>query len=366
MRICHVITTLVYGGAEKLLVNTANLHVKNHEVHVVYLKGEPLVSGQFANAVSVHKIPISLHCIFELRQLMMDIQPDIVHTHLGHADFIGLWTARNLPIRTFCTMHNIWFKWDWRDYLYFVGYRFLFNYIVSGCHIIGISKSVSDHVENRLGVAQNRITTLYNAVPDVTVSTPRAKLREELNIPEDAFVLLFVGRLHIQKSVDTLLLAAKQLAAEIANLQVLIVGEGKGYEEENLRSLCNEIDLNNAVRFCGTTETPEYYFSAADAFVLPSVFEGLGLVVLEAFRASIPVIATNIEGPQELIRHGENGLLFEPRNVEQLVESVLKLYHNTALRQRLGVTGNSDFQSRFSMQRYAESLEKLYLGNDVS
>lgn len=359
MRICHVITTLVYGGAEKLLVNTANIHVKSHQVDIVYLKGTPDVVPQLSSSIGVHHITLS-SALNSLTPLLQQLQPDIVHTHLGHADFLGLWASRNLRVKHFCTMHNIWFKYDWRDRLYFWGYRYLFGKVVPDCQVISISRSVSEHVVRRLAVPTNRVSTVYNAVPDVEVAWSRAELRAQLGIADTDFVVLFVGRLRIQKSVDTLLLASEQLRRKILNLRVLIVGEGKGYEEDNLKRLCTELGLDYIVQFCGTTEHPEQYFSAADLFVLPSVFEGLGLVVLEAFRASLPVVATGIEGPKELIRHGENGLLFEPKNVDQLVQMVMQLYQDIEMRKALGKNGRRDFENHYSMQKYADSLEMLY------
>jgi glycosyltransferase involved in cell wall biosynthesis len=359
MKICHVITTLVYGGAEKLLVNTANIHAENHQVDIVYLKGTPDVVPQLSSSINIHFIPLP-SALNSLPTLLQQLHPDIVHTHLGHADFLGLWASRNLKVKHFCTMHNIWFKYDWRDRLYFWGYRYLFDKVVPDCQVISISRSVSEHVIRRLAVSENRVITVYNAVPDVENFRSKAELRAQLGIPTIDFVILFVGRLRIQKSVDTLLLATAHLQDRIRNLRVLIVGEGKGYEEENLKQWSRKLGLDPIVQFCGTTQHPEQYFAAADLFVLPSVFEGLGLVILEAFRAALPVIATGIEGPKEIIRHAENGMLFTPKNVDQLVDIALQLYNDEKLRSYLGANGRRDFETLYSMQKYADILETLY------
>src|SRR5687768_2336977 len=113
MIICQVITTLVYGGAEKLLVNFTNVLADKHEIHVIYLKGEPKLKSFLDKSIKVHYIPLGIRCPSRLRKLLKTLKPDIVHTHLGHADLLGLWACRGLPLKRFCTMHNVYFKWNW-------------------------------------------------------------------------------------------------------------------------------------------------------------------------------------------------------------------------------------------------------------
>lgn len=360
MKICHIITTLVYGGAEKLLVNLTNIHAAHHNIHIVYFKEEPLVVSQLASNIAVHHLPLDKDIVANLKEFIQELKPDIIHTHLGHADFIGLWATRNLPVSHFCTMHNIWFKWDWRDYLFFGGYQLLLNYFVPDTQVVAISNSVAQHIKQRLKVPDNRVHTIYNAIPNVEITASKTILRQKLNIDETAFCVLFIGRLRIQKSVDTLLYAIVELKEIIPNISVQIVGEGAGYQEEELKQLSVDLGLNDIVQFRGVTINPEDYFAAADVFVLPSVFEGLGIVVLEAFRAALPVIATNIEGPQELIEDGINGLLFTPKDHQQLSQKIFLLYKDTDLRKRIGETGYHHYRDKFTIESYASKLENLY------
>ena len=363
MKICQIITSLVYAGAERLLVNFSNLHAKSHSIDIIYFKGEPQLATAFDPSIRVHHVPLNRHAPSAVRSMLLEWKPDVVHTHLGHADFVGLWAARGLPMKKFCTMHNIWFKWDWRDRLFFGGYRLLFNRFVPDTHVISISKSVAEHVEGRLRVPKNRSTVVYNGIPEIAVDAPRAQLRESLSIPADAFAVLFVGRLRIQKSVETLLRATARLKPDIPELVVLIVGEGP--EEEKLRALRSELNLDEVVRFEGVTDAPERYFAAADVFALPSVFEGFGLVLLEAFRASVPAVATDIEGPRELIEHGENGLLVEPGDDGALAGAILQLRRDTELRRTLARSGFERYHEQFTIAKYAGNLEALYRGESL-
>ncbi len=359
MIICQIITSLVYGGAEKLLVNFSNVLVEKHEIHIIYLKGEPKLKLSFHPRIKVYHVPLGLSCAKNIRSLVKKINPDVVHTHLGHADLIGMYACRGLPMKLYCTMHNVYFKWNWKDDLIFFIYSILFNTIAKKCKVIAISQSVFHHVEKKLHVSKANIKLIHNAIPNIVVEKSKDKLREELNISENSFCALFVGRLEIQKSVETILFAAKELGNSIPNLCIIIVGEGK--LKEKLQNLASKLGVLERVFFVGSTPNPEEYFSASDIFVLPSVFEGLGIVVLEAFRASVPVIATNIEGPKELIRDGINGLLFEPKDYKQLSDQILKIYKSLEFRKHIGDNGYKSYLDKYDINSYSKQLEALYL-----
>jgi glycosyltransferase involved in cell wall biosynthesis len=357
--ICHVITAFGFGGAEKLLVDLVNIQSENNKVHIVYFKGEPLLKSMLTRQVDFHNINLDFHCSSRLRKLLKSLKPDVVHTHLGHADLIGLWACRGLKLKRFCTMHNIWFKWNWKDRLIFIVYSILFKTVARNCTVIAISKSVFEHVEKVLNVSKKNIQLIYNAIPEIGVKADKKEMRKELNIPEDSFCVLFVGRLEIQKSVPTLLHAAKELKGKIKNLRIVIVGQGTLKDE--LQSLSLELNISDVVFFVGTTSSVEKYFSASDVFTLPSVFEGFGIVIIEAFRASLPVIASNIEGPKEIISNGINGLLFAPKDHLALSRLILKLYESTKLRSTIGVEGYKSYLNNYDINTYARQIETLYL-----
>jgi glycosyltransferase involved in cell wall biosynthesis len=358
MRIVHVITSVQFAGAERLLVNFTALHAARHDIEVVYFKGTPDLRDAFHPSIAVRREELDRGCARRLRAMLRERKPDVLHTHLGHADFVGLWASRGLPMARFCTMHNIWFKWSWKDRAIFAAYRQLFRRVVPDCHVVSISRSVDEHVRNRLGVPRERATIVENAIPAVHIAESRAQLRAELDIPEDAFCVLFVGRLRIQKSVDTLLRAAARLRRDLPSLRVLIVGAGE--EHDALVRLDAELGNAGTVQFRGTTATPERYFAAADVFALPSVFEGFGLVILEAFRARIPVVATAIEGPAELIEAGKTGFLVPPKDDAALADRLRRLHDDPQLRARLAAAGHATFTERYSIERYAARLEEMY------
>ena len=357
MRICQIITTLELGGAETLLANFCNILSEKHEITVLYLKGDPKVLKLFNPRIIIKQVPINARCAGVIRDFLKSWKPEIVHTHLGHADFIGLWAARGLPLKMFCTMHNIHFKWDWRDKLIFSIYRFYFQTWARKCQVICISKVVAKHVSQNLNVKADNVHVLYNGIPGSDCHLSKPEAREQSGIGKEKFVILFVGRLEKQKAVHVLLNAIP-LLREIPDLQVEIIGSGSLQSE--LQELTENLGLNNMVNFRGNSYNPEPVFIASDVFVLPSVFEGLGIVILEAFRSRLPVVASAIEGPAELIENNKNGLLFERENQEDLAYKIKELYHNKELRTRLSEEAYERFENNFSIEYYTLRLEQLY------
>ena len=360
MKICHIITGLGFGGAERLLVNFSNIHSKEHEVYIVYLKELTALVPELDPAITVKYIPLQWNTANKLKKYLAEIKPDVVHTHLGHADLLGLWISRNKPYKLFCTMHNIWFKWNQIDHFIFVAYRFLLNVWAKRTQVINISRVVQAHVVNTLRVAPSRAHLLYNGIPALITDPKQASsdLYNELGIDKNQFNVLFVGRLAPQKSITTLLLAASMLKDKIQNLKVYIVGEGQ--LEQELKAQCENLQLNHLVDFRKPISSPEKYFACCDVFVLPSIFEGMGIVLLEAFRAKLPVVVSNVEGPKELVKDKHTGLVFEPGDHNGLAERIMTYYDNPGLRTELGKNGFDFYNERFRIEDYAFNLLKLY------
>jgi len=359
LKIVHIITGLDFGGAERLLANFTKYHALNHEIEIIYFKGFPRLKDEFNASIKIHYIPLNLSTPLKLRKLIKHIKPDIVHTHLGHSDLLGLWASRGLNIKLFCTMHNIWFKWNYKDYLIFTLYYILFKTIASKCKVICISKIVAQHVINTLGVKKENVYVVYNGVPDIELNKNKSEIRQLVNIEPYKYVILFVGRLEKQKSVHTLLIAAAELKNKIPNLKVIILGDGT--LKEHLIQLSKKLEIENIIEFRGVSQNPELYFAASNVFILPSVFEGLGIVILEAFRASIPVIASDLEGPRELIKNGFNGWLFPAGDHKKLSSLILKMAEEPELSAKVGKNGFESFKNKFEISNYAKQIELLYL-----
>lgn len=353
MRIIHVITAFGIGGAEKLLKNIVNKQVKEHDVYLVYFKDKNDLVAELDKKVHIKQIPFSRHITRNLKSFYEQVQPDIIHTHLGHADLLGIWSARKTKAALFCTMHNIYFKKNYLDFFFFKLYTFLFLSAAKNTHVISISKAVENHVINKLKVPKERSYILKNAISP--------KVIEKKNELKDTIRLLFVGRLEKQKSVETLLKAIailnnKQLKKEF---ELTIVGDGSLKKE--LEVLSRILKIDHLVTFKGEQKNVDAYYSTSDIFILPSIFEGFGIVIIEAFRAKLAVIASNIEGPAELIENDKNGLLFPVKNENALANKIELLIINKAKRKELIDNGYKTFTKDYHIDTYVEKLNNLYI-----
>jgi len=352
MIIVHIITAFGIGGAEKLLLNVMNKQVKEHSVYLIYLKPLNCLISEIDARIEVKNIPISFSTVSKLKKYYKRIKPDIIHTHLGHADILGSWSARNLDVKVFCTMHNIYFKKNFLDAVFFEIYKLLFLTVVKRGHIISISKAVENHVLNRLQIPKYRSHLLLNAIPLKEILFNK-RSSEKIN-------LLFVGRLEKQKSIETLLKAVENLKTIKLKkeFQLIIVGDGKLKNE--LEQLMKQLKLGTVVTFVGEQKYIDSYYEQADIFILPSIWEGFGIVILEAFRSKVAVIASNIEGPAELIKNEVNGLLFKPKDHIQLSEKIVQLINNKKLRAKIAHNGYLTFTKKYQIDNYVEKLNELY------
>lgn len=360
MKIVHVITAFGLGGAEKLLLNTLNEQVEDHRVHLVYLKEINDLLPELDDRVEVKNIRLSVWVIKNLRKYYEMVEPDIIHTHLGHADILGIWAARNMNSKLFCTIHSTSFRKNTMDRVFFMIYKLLLKRVRTKINIISISKAVQAVVTKKIQIPSERSHLLYNAIPAAERLRSKREIKKELSLSENKMTLLFVGRLTKAKSVETFLKSIKLLSVKgySNKFEVLIVGDGR--QKEVLKSLATELEINNIVRFEGEVLNVDEYFNAADLFILPSIWEGFGIVILEAFRAKAAVISSDIDGPSEIIGHNQNGMLFSPSDHQDLSEKIIELLKDKNKRERLAQKGFETFTGKYLLENYVESLNQLY------
>jgi D-inositol-3-phosphate glycosyltransferase len=179
---------------------------------------------------------------------------------------------------------------------------------------------------------------------------PQCRAKQQLGIPGNRRLVLFVGRIEPLKGVDTLLSAAallkEQHPAALKNVQVAIVGgdpSAPDAEMSRLLELHRELDLGGLVEFLGAREQAQLpnYYAAADAVVMPSHYESFGMVALEAMAMGTPVIASRVGGLAHLVRDNATGFLISPRSPQQLADRLQLLLTNEPLRQQLAAQARS-------------------------
>lgn len=208
----------------------------------------------------------------------------------------------------------------------------------------------------------NKVRTLFNGVDHKHIeSKDLTALRQRFAVSETRQIILFVGGLIRRKRIDTLLEAVFSLLNREVPLELVIVGEGPS--EKELKGMVTLQGRSDSIHFTGRADHDEVleWMALADIVVLPSESEGRPNVVLEAFAMQTAVIASRIDGTNELIQSGENGLLFSVGDEKELSECISKLVDDRELRAELALAGHRSLVERkLTWRAHGELLHEYY------
>ena len=230
-------------------------------------------------------------------------------------------------------------------------------------HTIAISNAVRTAALSRNDTSCNRITTIHNGIsaPSLPFNHNRTDFRASLGIHPKTPLILCAARLQREKDIPTLLRAMNRLAAahpKSPPARCLIAGEGD--ERASLESLARSLFLSDSVRFLGFRNDIPALIDACDLFVLPSLAEPFGLVLLEAMALAKPIIATNTGGPPEIIAHNHTGLLVPPSDPAAFSTAMQRLLENPEERRNFGQAAHARFLTHFTANKMAAQILALY------
>jgi len=323
MKIVLMITGLNIGGAETQVCSIADkLYELGNDVTLIYLNGDkevsPLNEGVKIIALSMKKTPLGLlSAIKRCRKILLKIKPDVLHSHMVHANIFSrlLRIITPIPI-VISTAHNA----NEGGKLRMLAYRFTNS-------LADVSTNVSEEALqsfiNKKAMRTERSTVVYNGIDTdkfVYNEESRRFIREQLHLTNNNFLFLTVGRLTEQKDYPNLLNAFSVIKGENSNVKLAIIG--KGELEHELKGMVEKLGLSEDIYFLGARKDVDKIMSACDCFVLPSKYEGFGLVVAEAMSCERVVIGTDCGGVKEVI--GNEGFLVDPEDHIMLADAMQK------------------------------------------
>jgi len=227
------------------------------------------------------------------------------------------------------------------------------KYFKSCDHLIGNTPDVVQYLVN-CGWPPERAHYVPNFVSDFSGNRIS---RRDLKIPDSATVALAAGRLHPNKAFDVLIHALEKTK----NIYLLVAGEGQ--DKQKLEKLARTLGVSERVRFLGWRDDIQDLMASADMLVSPSRIEPLGNVILEAWAAGLPVVATNSQGPAWLIQNKQNGLITPVDDPEALSVMIRSIASNSGLARRIAVAGRKRFEEEFReeavVQRYIDLFKKV-------
>lgn len=290
---------------------------------------------------------------------------DVIHTHGHYSGIVGRVVGKLLKIKVISTYHLPLDK-DGHPKLTKILTQIT---LPLADFVTFVSKGVQNSFcKNSYSFEEGinsgkKFLTIYNGI-DIDVienyisNLDRKNVRKEFGIEENEILLLNIGRFTEQKGQIYLINAMRNIVGKCPNIKLVIVGEGE--LKDKLKKLINDNNLENHIKMYPPTKEIFKIMYASDIFILSSIYEGLGLVVIEAMAIKVPVIGTNVTGINEIIGNRVNGLLIEPMNELAIVNAIFEIVANNALRHNLVENAYKTVREKFHVDKMVRSYELLY------
>jgi len=377
MRVLHVITRLVRGGAPRVVLGlSTGLAARGHEVHIATgtetgSEGSLLEEAE-ATGLPIHRVPelvrdprplADLEALWRLRAIVRAGRFDVVHTHTSKAGALGRLAALGRAAIVHSPHGHIFDPTARIPGVSGHPLRIAVFYAVERLAALVTDRIVTLTELERaefvsLGIARPaRCEAIHDAVdPDRVraLAEAHATTRAAFGMAEGAPLVVSVGRLASEKGHSHLLDAL----AGLDGVQLLLVGDGP--ERAALETHARALGLDRRVRFLGVREDAMAILALADACALPSLYEGFGMVVLEAMSLGVPVVASRAGGLPEVIRDGETGLLVPPADAPALAAALRSVVLDRALARRISEKAREAVRQQFDLSRMIDRVESLY------
>ena len=365
-KIIYVITGTGVGGAEKMLYHTIKgLDPACYRVRLCSLKKKGVYANRLeTEGVDVHSLNMrdedtlagwfdSLRVLVLLFMYFLKERPAIVHSFLFRANIIARIAAflSGVPV----VISSVRVMGGEKRYCHII--ERVTSFMTD--HYATVSDQVKAHIIQKARISEKKISTIYNGVSVRRAPVfDKAEFMKDCGLKTDDRILMTAGRLHRQKGYDHLIQAMPMVQAAFPTVTLLILGEGD--EENNLKKLARSLELTDRIQFMGLRPDVDRILHCIDLFVLPSRWEGLPNVVLEAMAAGKPVVATEVGGIPELVVHGVTGVIVPPQDVHALAEAIKALLSDEPRALTMGAAGRERVQRHFGIDAMIAKTEALY------
>ena len=379
MRIVHVITRLIIGGAQENTLHTVEDLVELFGDDVTLITGPAegpegdLFDRARQRSLDVRVTPklrralsprVDASAYRELVGMIDELAPEVVHTHSSKAGILGRAAAYRCKVPAVVhTIHGLPFhpyERRWRNWLYIAAER----WAARRCdRIISVAEAMTEQ-SLAAGVGRpEQYTTIYSGMdvePFLHPTRSRAAVRAELGIPADAIVVGKVARLFELKGHDDVIAAAEQLVQRYPKVLFLFVGGG--IWRDRLEAKIRAAGLTSHFVFAGLVppaRIPEL-LGAVDLVVHASYREGLARVLPQALIAGKPIVSYDVDGAREVVLPGQTGYLARPGDSSDLAQGLATLIGDASRRQAFGQTGRERFTEQFRHERMAQRIRQVY------
>ncbi|RDH83772.1 MAG: hypothetical protein DIZ80_06440 [endosymbiont of Galathealinum brachiosum] len=356
--ILHVIQSLEFGGAEKVVVQLSNkLSIKNR-VSICVTKNKGELCEQLNENIKLFSLnmgegnnPI---LVTKLKQLILDNDIDIIHCH-DWGVYIESVLAAKLSKRAnvILTVHGPYTEYSsgikskLKIYLRHIVERFISRYVFK---IVTVSNSIKKYIINDINIKENKMCVIHNGVEgyEYHQDDTLVKCRKYIT----------VGRIALVKNHILMLDAFKLLADKYSDVSLTIVGDGP--EFKSIQKYADNIGVTSVVVFTGFRNDIEYLLKQHDVFLLSSNYEGISIAGLEAMSLGMPIISTDVGGMSEMIKHNETGLLVNNNDASNYMSALNDIYVNEKAFYKMSYNSRQLFCKEFQEDVALEKYNKLY------
>lgn len=295
-------------------------------------------------------------CLWQTYSFIKKAKPDLVHTHLIHGDLYGTVAAKLASVphvistkHGYSSFHKISKFYRLNKFIA----RFVDRYIT-------ISQALQEYCAEAEGIPKSKMVAIHYALDSISLNGDRTvkMIRSDYNVPSDSFLLVIIGRLIEVKGHKYLFEAIREVKERGKNVRLLVVGDGA--LRHSLEQAVVELGIRQEVSFLGFRTDVCGILLASDLFLLPTLGEGFGLVLLEAMAAGKPIVASNVTSIPEVVVNGETGLLVPPRDSHALAEAIDRFLGEPELRGKMGEASRQRVKEYFPVEKMVNATVKVY------
>lgn len=366
IRVLHLLTSLGAGGAETNLLALAQFYDTDMFQHAVAFGGGGSLKKEFEKTnmelIQILPEPVSLRSYFGLKNMGKKIEqysPDIIHSHLDLVHIIGLRAKSRLSCKLLLHLHDSGIIP--RNQIPGRGSKHLIWSVLNKTYkysdkIIAICSFQLPFLE-RLGIDPSRIVVIPNGInPDGEVGNANTITVED---QRKGYCFINVGRFYKEKGHEILVQAFHAVNKTYPETYLTLVGDGP--LRKDIERQVAQLELRDRITFAGVRRDVPELLRLHDCFVLSSLWELQPITILEAMRAGLPVITTDVGGVRDMVVEGENGLLAKLGDAEDLSRAMIRMASNPEIGREFGEKGYLAVRRSFSNSIVVKKIEDLYL-----
>jgi glycosyltransferase involved in cell wall biosynthesis len=351
------------GGESHLLSLSTNLDKGVFEPIVLSFTDGPMIDMLKEKGIQTHIIftekPFNIFIWRKVKKLIKENAIDIIHAHGTRANSNVFWAAKSLNIPLIYTIHGWSFHDDQKPLV--KKFRILSEKFLTSRANLNISVSESNKQSGQKYIRSFSSTVVNNGIDQEKFNPTKSftSIRQELGIDKDTTLLLFIARFTAHKQPLTLIRAFADVVKKLPALKLLMVGDGD--EKSAALVLAKELSIEKNIIFLPFRQDVPAILNAADIFILPSLWEGLPIGLLEAMSMGKAVIATKVDGTSEIVKHQDNGFLIDVNNLQHnLAEAIILLASDSHLRQKFGANAIETVKHHFNAASMTRQIENIY------